>query len=57
MPALRSGPGRRQILCPGNYPEGCPTHPAYPGATATIGGAGGRVLKQLFNPNFVIPAP
>jgi hypothetical protein len=44
-------------LCPQAYPEGCPTHPAYPGATATIGGAGVRVLKALFNPNFVIPEP
>jgi hypothetical protein len=44
-------------LCPQAYPEGCPTHPAYPGATATIGGAGARVLKALFNPNFVIPEP
>jgi hypothetical protein len=38
-------------------PEGCPTHPACPGATATLGGAGVRVLKALFNPNFVIPDP
>jgi hypothetical protein len=44
-------------LCPQAYPEGCPTHPAYPGATATIGGAGVRVLKTLFNPDFVIPDP
>jgi hypothetical protein len=44
-------------LCPQAYPEGCPTHPAYPGATATIGGAGVRVLKAMFNPNFVIPEP
>jgi hypothetical protein len=44
-------------LCPQAYPEGCPTHPAYPGATATIGGAGVRVLKALFNPSFVIPDP
>jgi hypothetical protein len=44
-------------LCPQAYPEGCPTHPAYPGATATIGGAGVRVLKAMFNPNFVIPDP
>jgi hypothetical protein len=44
-------------LCPQAYPEGCPTHPAYPGATATIGGAGVRVLKAMFNPNFVIPVP
>jgi hypothetical protein len=44
-------------LCPQAYPEGCPIHPAYPGATATIGGAGVRVLKALFNPEFVIPEP
>jgi len=44
-------------LCPQAYPEGCPTHPAYPGATAAIGGAGVRVLKAMFNPNFVIPDP
>jgi hypothetical protein len=45
-------------LCPQAYPEGCPTtHPAYPGATAAIGGAGVRVLKALFNPDFVIPEP
>jgi hypothetical protein len=44
-------------LCPQAYPEGCPTHPAYPGATAAIGGAGVRVLKALFNPEFVIPEP
>jgi hypothetical protein len=44
-------------LCPQAYPEGCPTHPAYPGATAAIGGAGVRVLKAFFNPNFVLPDP
>ena len=44
-------------LCPQAYPEGCPSHPAYPGATATIGGAGVRVLKAMFNPSFVIPEP
>jgi hypothetical protein len=44
-------------LCPQAYPEGCPTHPAYPGATAAIGGAGTAVLKRFFNPNYVIPDP
>ena len=44
-------------LCPQAYPEGCPTHPAYPGATAAIGGAGVRVLKAMFNTEFVIPEP
>ena len=42
---------------PQAYPEGCPTHPAYPGATAAIGGAGVRVLKAFCNPNFVLPDP
>jgi hypothetical protein len=44
-------------LCPQAYPEGCPTHPAYPGSTAAIGGAGIRVLKTFFNPEYVIPEP
>jgi hypothetical protein len=44
-------------LCPQAYPEGCPTHPAYPGATAAIGGAGVRVLKAFFNEEFMIPEP
>jgi hypothetical protein len=44
-------------LCPQAYPEGCPTHPAYPGATATIGGAGVSVLKAFFNEAWVIPNP
>jgi hypothetical protein len=44
-------------LCPQAYPEGCPTHPAYPGATAAIGGAGITVLKQRFNTDFEIPDP
>jgi hypothetical protein len=44
-------------LCPQAYPEGCPAHPAYPGATATIGGAGVSVLKAFFNEAWVIPNP
>jgi len=44
-------------LCPQAYPEGCPTHPGYPGATATIAGAGVTVLKAFFNESFVIPDP
>jgi hypothetical protein len=44
-------------LCPQAYPEGCPAHPAYPGATATVGGAGVSVLKAFFNQAWVIPNP
>jgi hypothetical protein len=63
-PKLTDSPAPQRVysrhgsyLCPQAYPEGCPTHPAYPGATAAIGGAGARVLKAMFNPNFVIPNP
>ncbi len=44
-------------LCPQAYPEGCPTHPAYPGGNATFTGAGVTVLKAFFNEAFVIPNP
>jgi hypothetical protein len=44
-------------LCPQAYPEGCPTHPAYPGGNATFAGAGTAVLKAFFNEDFVIPNP
>jgi hypothetical protein len=39
------------------YPEGCPTHPAYPGGHATISGACVTVLKAYFKETFEIPAP
>jgi PAP2 superfamily len=44
-------------LCPQAYPEGCPTHPAFPGGHATFIGAGVTVLKAFFNESFVIPNP
>jgi len=39
------------------YPEGCPTHPAYPAGHATIAGAGITVLKAFFKKAFPIPQP
>lgn len=39
------------------YPEGCPLHPSYPAAHATIAGACVTVLKALFDESFVIPEP
>jgi hypothetical protein len=39
------------------YPEGCPTHPAYPAGHAAIAGACATVLKAFFNEAFVIPNP
>jgi hypothetical protein len=44
-------------LCPQAFPEGCATHPAYPGGNATFTAAGVTVLKAFFNESFVIPNP
>jgi hypothetical protein len=44
-------------LLPMAYPEGCPTHPAYPAGHAAIAGACATVLKAFFNEAHVIPAP
>jgi membrane-associated phospholipid phosphatase len=44
-------------LLPMAYPEGSPTHPAYPAGHACIAGAGATVLKAFFNENFHIPNP
>lgn len=45
------------LLLPMAFPEGSPTHPAYPAGHAAISGACVTVLKAFFNPDFVIPAP
>lgn len=39
------------------YPEGAPTHPAYPAGHAVLGAAGTTVLKAFFDETFVIPEP
>ncbi len=39
------------------YPEGCPTHPAYPAGHAAIAGACVTVLKACFDAQFVLPNP
>jgi hypothetical protein len=39
------------------FPEGSPTHPAYPTGHGTVGGACITVLKFFFDGNFVIPNP
>lgn len=44
-------------LLPMGYPEGSPTHPAYPAGHATIAGACVTVLKAFFKETFVIPNP
>jgi hypothetical protein len=44
-------------LLPMAYPEGSPTHPAYPAGHAVFAGAGATVLKAFFDETFVIPSP
>lgn len=44
-------------LLPQAYPEGCPTHPAYPSGHAVIAGACATALKACLDENHVIPEP
>jgi hypothetical protein len=44
-------------LLPQVYPEGCPTHTAYPAGHATIAGACVTILKAFFKESFAVPAP
>lgn len=44
-------------LLPQAYPEGSPTHTAYPAAHACIAGACATILKAAFDESFVIPNP
>jgi membrane-associated phospholipid phosphatase len=44
-------------LLPQAYPEGCPSHPAYPSGHATFAGAMVTALKAFFNGAFPIPRP
>lgn len=39
------------------FPEGSPTHPAYPTGHGVVGGACITLLKFFFDGNFVIPSP
>lgn len=45
------------LFLPMAFPEGSPTHPAYPAGHAAIAGACTTMLKAFFNPDFVIPSP
>ncbi|EPY6469961.1 vanadium-dependent haloperoxidase [Clostridium sporogenes] len=44
-------------LLPMAYPEGCPTHPAYPAGHAAHIGAEVTILKAFFNEDYIIPNP
>jgi membrane-associated phospholipid phosphatase len=43
------------FLLPQQYPDGCPTHPAYPSGHATVAGACVTVLKAFFDESFALP--
>lgn len=45
------------LLLPMAFPEGCPTHAAYPAGHATYIGAGVTILKAFFNEDYIIPEP
>jgi membrane-associated phospholipid phosphatase len=47
----------RSRLLPQAYPEGAPTHPAYPAGHATIAGACTTVLKAFFHGAAPFPSP
>jgi hypothetical protein len=42
---------------PMSFPEGCPTHPAYPSGHACTAGACSTMIKALFDENFILPSP
>lgn len=44
-------------LLPLSYPEGSPTHPAYPSGHACTAGACATMIKALFDENYVLPSP
>jgi hypothetical protein len=44
-------------LLPMAFPEGCPTHPAFPAGHATISGACATILKAFFKESFAVPNP
>ena len=45
------------FLLPQQFPDGCPTHPAYASGHATVAGACVTVLKAFFDTSFVLPDP
>lgn len=55
LPAVQATTGA--YLLPMAYPEGAPTHPAYPAGHATIAGACVTILKAFFDPARVVTSP
>ncbi|WP_375414268.1 vanadium-dependent haloperoxidase [uncultured Bradyrhizobium sp.] len=46
--------GSNSYLLPLAFPEGSPTHPAYPSGHAVVAGACGTILKALFNEAYIM---
>lgn len=42
-------------LLPTSYPEGSPSHPAYPSGHASIAGAAVTILKAFYDGNYIFP--
>lgn len=63
LDSLQSSEGVGGYLAPGNallpqaFPEGSPTHPAFPAAHAVIAGACTTVLKAIFDGSWTLPRP
>ena len=53
----RFGLNEGTYLQPQAFPEGSPTHPAYPAGHATFVAAGATMLKAFFKEDFLIPDP
>lgn len=47
----------KSALLPQAYPEGSPTHPAYPAGHSAVAGACATVLKAFVDEGFVVPDP
>jgi membrane-associated phospholipid phosphatase len=44
-------------LLPQAYPEGAPTHPAFPAGHAVLAGAGATIIKAFFDESYQLPNP
>jgi membrane-associated phospholipid phosphatase len=44
-------------LLPQAYPEGTPTHPAFPAGHAVLAGAGATIIKAFFDESYQLPNP
>lgn len=55
--AARLQSAQGNLLLPLAFPEGSPTHPAYPAGHAAMAGACSTILKGIFDEDYVLPEP